>query len=56
MLSYDIPINININADSEKEAEEYIVKLMKQEMSIPALQRQINSWDFIVFVEEELEE
>lgn len=51
MLTFDIPININVNANSEEEAEDIVAKLLAPEMSKPALQRSVNNWDFIEFVE-----
>ena len=53
MLTFDIPININISAETEEEAEDIVAKLMATEMNKAALQRSVNSWDFIQFVEEE---
>lgn len=53
MLTFDIPININISAETEEEAEDIVAKLMTTEMSKAALQRSVNSWDFIQFVEED---
>lgn len=53
METYDIPININISANTEAEAEQLVIKLLQKEMSKPALERSINSWDFIEFVVEE---
>lgn len=55
MLTFDIPININVSANTEEEAEELVAKLLAPEMSKPALQRSVNSWDFIEFVTEEEE-
>ena len=57
MLTFDIPININITANSEEEAEAIAKRIFSNEMKKPALQRNINTWDFIEFVtEEEYEE
>jgi len=53
MLTWDIPINVNVSADNEEDAENIVSKLMKQEMAKAALERSINSWDFIEFVEED---
>ena len=52
MLSFDIPININITANNEEEAEQYITKYMQGLLAGAALERAVNNWDFIVFVEE----
>ena len=56
METFDIPININITAENEHQAEEKVAGLMKLLIEKPALERAINSWDFIVFVEEEGED
>lgn len=56
MLSFDIPININISAETEEEAEQYITSYMSKLMATAALERAVNSWDFIEFVEGENEE
>jgi len=53
MLTFDIPINININANTEEEAEAFVENLFRFEMTKPALERAVNSWDFITFVEGE---
>ena len=53
MLTYDIPVNINVTANTEEEAEAIVQRLFIPEMSKPALERSINDWDFIEFVEEE---
>ena len=53
MLTWDIPININVSANTEEEAEAIVGRLFIHEMNKPALERSINSWDFIEFVEEE---
>jgi hypothetical protein len=53
MLTFDIAININITANSEEEAEAIAERLFINEMKKPALQRNINTWDFIEFVTEE---
>lgn len=53
MLSFDIPVNINLTANTEEEAEEIISQAMAKLIAGAALQRAINSWDFIEFVEEE---
>lgn len=55
MNTFDIPININVTANTEEEAEQIVVKLMAPAMAVPALQRSVNSWDFIVFLTEEEE-
>lgn len=51
MLTYDIPVNINVTANTEEEAEAIVQRLFSTEMSKPALERGINNWDFIDFVE-----
>jgi hypothetical protein len=56
MENYDIQININVSADSEEEAENKVTTMMRQEMDKPALQRAINSWDFIEWLEEDPDE
>lgn len=56
MLTYDIPVNINVTANTEEEAEAIVQRLFSTEMSKPALERGINNWDFIDFVEGENEE
>jgi len=53
MLTFDIPININISANTEEEAEAFVENLFRFEMTKPSLERAVNSWDFIEFVEEE---
>ena len=53
MLTFDIPVNINVSANTEEEAEDIVAKLMATEMNKAALQRSVNSWDFIEFVEGE---
>lgn len=53
MLNWDIPININVAAHTEKEAEEIVSKILNQEMKKPALERNMNGWDFIIFTEDE---
>lgn len=53
MESFDIPINIKVLADNEQHAEAIVSDLMKKQMEAPALLRQVQEWDFIVFVEEE---
>lgn len=52
MNTFDIPININVTAATEEEAEQIVAKLMAPVMAVPALQRSVNEWDFISFVEE----
>lgn len=53
MNTFDIPININVTAATEEEAEQIVAKLMAPVMAVPALQRSVNEWDFIVFLTEE---
>lgn len=53
MLTFDIPVNINISANSEEEAEQYITTYMQGLVAGAALERAINNWDFIEFVEGE---
>lgn len=53
MDTFDIPININISANSEEEAEQYITTYMQGLVAGAALERAVNNWDFIQFVEEE---
>lgn len=53
MNTFDIPININVTAATEEEAEQIVAKIMAPIMEVPALQRSVNNWDFIEFVEEE---
>jgi len=51
-MSFDIPINISINAENESQAEEKVSQLLNQLIQKPALERAINGWDFLEFVEE----
>ncbi len=53
MMSFDIPVNINLNANTEEEAEEIITQAMAKLIAGAALERAINSWDFIEFVSED---
>lgn len=53
MESYDIQINVNVTAETEQEAEEKVKQLMQYEMTRPALERAVNSWDFIEFISED---
>ncbi len=53
MLTFDIPININVSAETEEQAEEIVTKIMNPIMDKPALERNVNSWDFVEFVEED---
>ena len=53
MLTFDITININVSADTEEQAEEIVTNLMKPSMDKPALERNVNGWDFIEFVEDD---
>ena len=50
--TFDIQININVSAETEKDAEQKVAELMQFEMTKPALERSVNSWDYIVFIEE----
>jgi len=56
MLTFDIPININISAATEEEAEQFITKYMAGLVQGAALERAVNSWDFIEFVTEEYQD
>jgi hypothetical protein len=56
MLTFDIPININVNANTEEEAEMIVSKLLRPELNKPALERSVNNWEFLIFVEEEDED
>jgi len=53
MNTWDIPININVNAETEELAEAIVENLFRFEMTKPALERAVNSWDFIQFVSED---
>ncbi len=53
MLTFDIPINISVNAQTEQEAVEIVTAAMTMVTAGAALERAINSWDFIEFVEGE---
>jgi len=56
-MLFDIPINIKVNANTEQEAELYVTSAMEKIMDkeVGLLNRTILEWDFIVFVEDELE-
>jgi hypothetical protein len=50
MDNWDIGININVAANTEQEAEEIVTRILNQEMQKPALERNMNTWDFLVYV------
>ena len=49
MLTWDIPVNVNVTAKTEEEAEAIVERIFIHEMKKPALERNINNWDFIEY-------
>lgn len=50
-MTFDIPINFKIEADSEKEAEDRIINLLKSVMKTDGNELGILDWEFFEFLD-----